>query len=81
MDERLGLQPAAGPQNSQSAMIMGNSVRAWDTHYDLNCNMRECQAAADASSEWRKSMLASGLRKKAAALEQELIDLECTDSD
>lgn len=62
-------------------MIMGNSERAWDTHYDLNCNMRDCQAAADASCEWRKSMLASGLKKRAVALEQDLIDLDCIDSD
>ena len=81
VDERLGLQPVAGPQHSQAAMIMGNSERAWTTHYDLNANMRGCQAAADASGEWRKAMLASGLRKKAALLEQDMIDLECMDSD
>lgn len=72
IDERLSLHPAEGPQNSQAAQIMGNSVKAWRTHYDLNCSMRECQAAADSSSEWRSAMLASALKKKASDLEKTL---------
>ena len=70
--ERMSLEPAAGPENIQAAALMGNSVSAWQKHYDINCSVRETQAAADLSVQWRKSMLEKGRQRAPAQQEQDL---------
>ena len=57
IDERRSKDAGAGPSDAQAAQIMGNSVEAWNRHYDINCSLRESQAAADASQGWREQML------------------------
>ena len=57
IDERRSKDAATGPTDAQAAQIMGNSEEAWDRHYDLNCSLRESQAAADATKGWREQML------------------------
>lgn len=70
--ERCSLEPAPGPKNSQSCQILGNSEKTWKTHYDIGCNSRDCQAAADSSLVWREAMLTSG-RKKVVSLEDDVV--------
>ena len=57
IDERRSKDAAPGPSDAQAAQIMGNSKEAWNRHYDLNCSLRESQAAADATKGWRDQML------------------------
>lgn len=62
MDERMSQQRADGPEDSQACQIMGNSVSAWQSHYDLNCSLRESQAAVDSTAVWRRAMLESNVQ-------------------
>ncbi len=64
--ERLGDQPAEGPSNQQAATCMGNSEKSWTKFYDKHASLRDTQAAAIASLDWRNAMLKSGLQKIAA---------------
>ncbi len=72
--ERLSLEPAEGPKDSQAAAIMGNSESAWHKHYDPNASLRETQAASDSSVQWRQAMLQRGLQKAIALHENELLE-------
>lgn len=60
VDERMSLDRADGPDNSQACQIMGNSVQAWQKSYDLNFSMRESQAGVDSTASWRRAMLEKG---------------------
>lgn len=57
VDERMGLSRAAGPENHQAAMLMGNTVQTWEQHYDKNYAAREAQAGVDAMADWRQDLL------------------------
>ena len=57
MDERLSLERADGPEDSQACQVMGNSVSAWQKHYDVNCTIRGTQAGVDQTAVWRTAML------------------------
>ena len=61
VDERLSLERVEGPENHQAAQVMGNSVDAWNKHYDLACNLRDSQAGVDSTAVWRRNMLAKSL--------------------
>lgn len=57
----MSKERAAGPENSQSCQIMGNTEAAWEKYYDLNFSVRESQLAVNATSgEWRAAMLQKG---------------------
>ena len=43
IDERRSLNKVEGPKDSQAAMAMGNSERAWTDFYDGHHQKRECQ--------------------------------------
>ena len=57
IDERRSLNKVEGPKDSQAAMAMGNSERAWTDFYDGHYQKRECQAGVAAMASWRQSML------------------------
>ncbi len=76
VDERRSKEAAKGPTNVQAAQIMGNSESAWDRHYDINFDVRESQAGADAMAEWRREMLQRGLLAAAERAEREdIVDI------
>ena len=45
-----------GPDDAAAAQVMGNSTQAWSKNYDLHFDVREAQAAVDAT--WRQHLLA-----------------------
>ena len=62
IDERRSLNKVEGPnckdiKDSQAAMAMGNSERAWTDFHDGHYQKRECQAGVAAMASWRQSML------------------------
>lgn len=50
VDERRSDGRADGPQDKGASMAMGNSLKAWDKHYDKQRHFRpkDCQAAVNA---------------------------------
>ena len=48
---------AAGPSDAEAAMVMGNSVMAWDRFYDMRFQQRSAASAVDAMTVWRQEML------------------------
>lgn len=70
MDERRSLARADGPADNESAMIMGNSTRAWDRFYDLRFQQRGAANAVNAMPAWRQGLLGmpSGLPAEPLAL-------------
>lgn len=59
VDERRSLARTDGPADTESAMIMGNSTRAWDRFYDLRFQQRGAANAVNAMPAWRQGMLAA----------------------
>ena len=55
--ERRGGQSAAGPEDHQAALVMGNTVRAWTAFYDRFYVRREAQLGVDTMSTWREQLL------------------------
>ena len=63
----MALDRVPGASNTQAAMLMGNSVQAWAKHYDVNCNVRDSQAAVNSTAQvWRMHMLEKGVQGSAA---------------
>ena len=57
MEERRSLERVAGPADTDAAMVMGNSTRAWDRYYDLRFQQRGAAAAVSAMAPWRSNLL------------------------
>jgi hypothetical protein len=57
VDERLSLDRAEGPEDKHACMVMGNSIMAWQKHYDLSYNIRNSQQGVDRTAVWRRAML------------------------
>lgn len=57
MDERRCKAKVSGPEDQQAAMVMGNTIREWDSTYDLRFQRRESQAGINAMDVWRAAML------------------------
>jgi len=57
VDERLSLDRAEGPEDKHACMVMGNSIQAWQKHYDLSYNIRNSQQGVDRTAVWRRAML------------------------
>ena len=55
--ERRSSESADGPADHQAAVVMGNSVDAWDAFYDKVYTQREGQAAVDVMGQWRAQLL------------------------
>ena len=57
VDERRSADRVPGPEDTQAAMVMGNTTRKWTQSYDLRFKKREFQAGVNAMQSWRAALL------------------------
>lgn len=80
IDERRGVQPAAGPSDGGAALVMGNSPATWSAWYDLaKWDGRSAQRAVDDMSPWRAAMLRGSSAGAQQAAVQPVLQLSAPD--
>jgi hypothetical protein len=67
VDERRGSDRAPGPADEAAAMVLGHSLRQWDTTYDRRFASRQVAAVPSAMQEWRAHLLQQAAARAAAA--------------
>ena len=62
----MALDRVPGPENKHASMTMGNSVEAWQKHYDLSYTLRDSQEGIEKTAIWRENMLVKSVEVGAA---------------